>query len=308
MALNLLTLDEETAADLLWSARFPSGVSCLCGSKKVYTMSNGVFRCGGCRRDFSPLSGTFAASMKVSRKVLVAAALAFSMAKKGISSCELARVVGIQQKSAWVILDKFRRCIWQAYRDEILSGVVEIDGAFFGGHIRHMNSVVAGRTKRTGRWHYGNRRVVVVCRQRLGKTLVHVCKRESEAREFIFARVAEGSVIQTDQAHAWDSLSELYSMLRINHKWSFSSNGVHTNGAESFFASMRRAQNGTYHKISGNNLHLYAQEVAWRLDCKGMKPEAIVRDLLAKLCVKVIKCDANGVESDASSAMMLEAA
>lgn len=288
--MNILSITETIASDMVWSARFGEGVCCpSCETdKKPWLFSRrDVFKCKACNRQFTLTSRTALASQKADNRTVVACAFAFCAAKKGISSLELSRMVGVQQTTAYHLMNKFREAIMRQYADVKLCGTVEIDGAFFGGHVRHQNTVENGRTRRTGKWHYGNRKVVTVLRQRLGKTLTFVGKRESEAKDFVQQRVSEGSVIVVDQAHAWDSLLELYDALRINHRWSFASNQTHTNNAESFFASLRRAQNGTYHQISGDNLHLYAQEMAWRLDNRKTPTEEMVTDLLRTLLTPV---------------------
>ena len=110
------------------------------------------------------------------------------------------------------------------------------------------------------------RQVVVVARERNGRTLPFVVKRESEGVALIRQVVAMGSVVHADEVGGWDALHAHNEMRRINHSVAFSMDGACTNQAESFFSRLRRAEFGQHHHISGKYLGFYAAEMAWRED------------------------------------------
>jgi transposase-like protein len=149
-----------------------------------------------------------------------------------------------------------------------LNGVVEIDGAWFGGHVRPRNHRVERIDRRRRKHQNGKRRCVVVMRQRGGPTVPIVTTREAEAVPVIRQRVARGSTVHADEARGWDDLHAWYEMRRINHRRAYSMDGACTNQAESYFSRLRRAEIGQHHHIAGPYLDPYSSEMAWREDTR----------------------------------------
>jgi hypothetical protein len=89
---------------------------------------------------------------------------------------------------------------------------------------------------------------------------------EAAAASFIRAKVAAETEIMADEAPSWNELHGRYIVKRINHQLAYSDQGACTNGAESFFSRLRRAEAGHHHHIAGAYLARYAQESAWRED------------------------------------------
>jgi ISXO2-like transposase domain len=112
----------------------------------------------------------------------------------------------------------------------------------------------------------GKRQVVVIAREKGGKTLPFVFKSEGEALATLGERIEVGSTVHADEARHWDALHTRYLTKRINHQESYSDGEACTNDAESFFSRIRRAEIGIHHHISGKYLASYAHEMAWRED------------------------------------------
>jgi hypothetical protein len=131
----------------------------------------------------------------------------------------------------------------------------------------------------------GKRRVVVVMRERQGRTLPFVVRSEDAGVPIIVRRVATGSTVYADEAAVWDSLHARFAVKRINNSVAFSDDGACTNQAESFFSRLRRAEYGQHHRISGDYLKFYAGEMAWREDMRrednGCQFERATADALA---------------------------
>jgi hypothetical protein len=144
--------------------------------------------------------------------------------------------------------------------------VAEVDGAYFGGHIRPANEAKDRVDRRRAEHQTGKRKVVVVIRERGGETLPGVFKAESQALSWIKSRVAKGTVLHADEAPSWNDLHARFEMKRIDHQVAYSLNGACTNQAESYFSRLRRGEMGHHHHISGPYLLRYAQESAWRED------------------------------------------
>jgi hypothetical protein len=99
--------------------------------------------------------------------------------------------------------------------------------------------------------------VVVVLRQRGGRTLPFVVKREAEGAAIVRPRVALGSELHADEAPHWDGVEFAYNTRRINHDEAYSFDGACTNQAESYFSRLRRAILGQHHHVSKQYLHQY---------------------------------------------------
>jgi hypothetical protein len=151
--------------------------------------------------------------------------------------------------------------------DPELSGEVQVDGAYFGGHIKPENRKADRKDRRFAEEQTGKRQVVVVAREVRGRTLPFVVPRESEAVPLIRKHVASGSIIHADESNAWERLHASYDVRRVNHSVEYKAeNGANVNQAESYFSRLRRAEIGQHHRISGHLLHQYANEAAWRED------------------------------------------
>ena len=224
-----------------------------------------VAKCKACHRQFSATSGTsHTACRKLPVRTLLMAFSLFVNAAKGISSLLLSRYLGLHAKTAFVLLHKLRCALTANFATTRLSGVVEIDGEWFGGHVRPENHRLARVDRRRRQHQSGKRRCVVVMRQRGGPTVTAVVKHETEAVPIIRRRVARGSIVHADEARAWNDLHATFEMKRINHGEAYSKDGACTNQAESYILpDLRRAEIGQHHHIAGpQHLGQYAGEMA----------------------------------------------
>ncbi len=146
--------------------------------------------------------------------------------------------------------------------------MVEVDGAYFGGHTRKENEAKDRKDRRKAENQTGKRQSVVVARERDGRTFPFVVAKESDAIPVIRANVAPDTVAHADEAGGWDLLHAFYDVKRINHTVAFSVDGACTNQAESYFSRLRRAELGQHHRINGKYLAAYAVEMAWREDTR----------------------------------------
>jgi hypothetical protein len=158
---------------------------------------------------------------------------------------------------------------------------VEIDGGYFGGYVKPANFRENRVDRRLARHQTGKRKVVVVIRERNGRTLPAVFKSESAALRFIGSRVERGTEVVADEAGSWNDLQARFAMKRIDYQAAYSLGGVYTNGAEEFFARMRRAEIGHHHHVASPYLIRYAQEAAWREDHRRANNGRQVRGVMA---------------------------
>lgn len=261
---------EEAARATFRKLRWPDTdgepVCPFCGSLEHYVTARGRFACKACRKQYTATSGTILHSRKLSFVDLLAAICLVANAAKGLSALQLARDIGCSPKAAFILAHKLRQALAAETASDNLSGEVEVDGAYFGGHVRPENRKEDRKDRRLAENRSDKRRVVVALRARLGRTLTAVFRTEDEALPMIRQRVADGSIILADEAASWDGLHAWYTAKRINHSIAFYDDGVCTNQAESFFSRLRRMVGGQHHKVSGRHLHQYAAHAAWLED------------------------------------------
>ena len=226
-------------------------------------------RCGSAasRKDFSLTSGTLFASHKLPLQTYLAATVIFCNEVKGKSALALSRDLDIQYKSAFVLAHKLREAMATEVKAYKLGGVgktVELDGAYFGGYVKPANHKENPRDRRLGKNQNGKRQVVVVARERDGMVLPSAFPTEGAALAYIRDHVAAGTEMHADEANSWNDLHGHDVVKRINHQLSYSDGIACTNGAESFFSRLRRAEIGHHHHIAGVYLARYAQESAYR--------------------------------------------
>lgn len=258
---------DKTFAAIRWSENGGEPVCPRCGCVTIYRYeARKIFKCKGCMAQFSVTTGTIFASRKLSIRDILGAIAIFTNGAKGYSALQLSRDLDCQYRTAFVLAHKLRESLASESKDVVLSGTVEIDGCYIGGHVKPANYKEDRIDRRLAENQTGKRKVVVVMRERHGRTLTHVAKSEAQAVPTIMQRVAAGSVIYADEASSWDSLHDHYEMRRINHRVCYSDGIACTNQAESFFSRLRRAELGTHHHIRGNYLGAYAAEMGWRED------------------------------------------
>ena len=229
------------------------------------------WRCKACRRDFSITSGTLFAWHKLPLRTYLLAVAGFCNEVKGKSMLAFSRELDVQYKTAFVLAHKLREAMASSVKGVQIGGegrVAEVDGAYFGGHVRPENRAADRIDRRRAENRSGKRRVVVVMRERDGRTLAQVFGGEEAAMPAIRQRIAKGTVVHADESPAWNPLHARFAMQRVNHQHGYSVDGACTNGAESYFSRLRRGELGHHHHIAGPYLARYAQEAAWREDVR----------------------------------------
>jgi transposase-like protein len=268
---KVLRLSDQEAYDAFKAIRFSeSGGEPFCpkcGSLAVYEFkARKIFKCKECEAQFSLTSGTIFGSRKLSIRDILAAIAIFTNGAKGYSALQLSRDLDVQYKTAFVMAHKLREAIAAQDKGAKVSGEVEIDGMHTGGYIKPSNLKENRRDRRLAENQNGKRRVVIVARERNGKTITFVTNTEGASVPMLQSRIEAGSTVYADEASHWDVLHARFDTRRINHSEAYSANGACTNQAESFFSRLRRAELGTHHHVAGPYLAAYAAEMDWRED------------------------------------------
>jgi transposase-like protein len=220
----VLRMSDEVAEgafrSVRWSATGGEAVCphCECPTTYECRRPSGLlrFRCKACRKDFSITSGTLFAHHKMPLRTYLAAIAIFVNEVKGKSALAMSRDLGTAYKTAFVLTHKLREAMATELKGMLMGGegeTVEIDGAYFGGYVKPANARENRRDRRLAKNQNGKRRVVVVVRERGGRTLPAVFKTEAQAVAWIKSRVHTDTAIMADEAASWNELHARYEVV-----------------------------------------------------------------------------------------------
>jgi len=282
---KIYKMGEQAAYDLFRAIRWPEtdgkAVCPQCGCTESYDITTRrKFKCKGCQHQYSVTSGTILHSRKLDFVDLLNGICLFVTGSKGMSAVQFSRTMDVQYKTAWVFCHKMREALADETDTHQLSGEVEIDGAYFGGHIKPANEKENRIDRRLKRHQTGTRRVVIALRERGGRTLPFVRENETDGVEIARGIVDKDATIFADEGTHWDVLDWEYKTGRVNHSTEYSLlNGKHTNWVESYFARLRKMVKGQHHWVSPKYLYQYAEHAAWLEDHRETTIGGLVKKL-----------------------------
>ncbi len=268
--------DPDVCLDFVVKLRWPNGVACpTCGSTDVrFIKTRHIWECKAQhpKRQFSVKVGTIFEDSAIGLDKWLAAIWMIANAKNGVSSYEIARSLGVTQKTAWFMMHRIRMAMGSD--SSKFSGMVEADETFIGGKSANM--------------HKSKREKIIRGRGTIGKVAVMgllerhgIDDKPSKVQTKIIAdtsrqtippavrqSVEAGSNLITDALSPYSDLDKEYVHEVIDHAEAYVKGHVHTNGIENFWSLLKRAIRGTYVNVEPFHLVRYLDEETFRFNTR----------------------------------------
>lgn len=262
--------DPERCLDLLVALRWPHGPVCpQCQANEYgFLKLRSLWQCKGCRKQYSAKVGTIFEDSPIKLDKWFCALWMIVSAKNGVSSYEIARALGVTQKTAWFMMHRIRLALQKGSIDRKLMGDVEADETYIGGNARNMHSDKRLKLRRTE--GCSRKAVVIGMLERKGEVRTEVLNRASGKliERAIRAHVVTGSSLFSDQANAYAKVGRDYAHKVINHAEAYVRGNVHTNSIESYWSLLKRGIKGTYVSVEPFHLFRYLDEQSFRFNAR----------------------------------------
>lgn len=269
--------DVDVATMFVASLRWPKGVECPhCESKNcAYVQSRRIWQCKNCRKQFSVKVGSIFEDSPIPLSKWLPAMWMLVNCKNGVSSYEIARDIGVTQKSAWFMMHRLRLAIHAGSFDK-MTGEVEADETFIGGKARNMHKGKRNRLGISQSNSMAGKVAVMGLLERHSKdghskvrTSVIHNRRKHQLEDVVTENVEIGAALYTDALRSYDRMEARgYFHKVVDHAEAYVDGAVHTNGLENFWSLLKRALKGTYVSVEPFHLFRYLDEQAFRFNTR----------------------------------------
>lgn len=277
--------DIKAAHQYLAKQRWAEGIiDCAhCGKEDIYIFKNGItYKCKSCKKQFTSVSGT---AMQNTKLPLIDWILAIHLIthKKGISSVQLAKDLGITQKSAWRMLHKIRENMLEN-NPEKFTGTVEIDEAFIGGAARFKHKKKRIKYKPGRLWNDKTPVLGIIQRGGGVRAMVVPDVLMINIYKHVLKNVTGGSNIMGDGFAGYRSLECMYDVKCVDHSKGWYANGdCHTNTIEGFWSQLKKQLKSTHHWVSPKHLQKYLNEACFKYNNRKLDSECQIKQIISNM-------------------------
>ncbi len=288
--------NETKAREWLESHVWPDGPFCPhCGSVEVTALHGkahrpGVHQCNGCRQQFTVTVGTLYERSKIPLSKWLMATYLLCASKKGMSTRQLSRMLGVSVKSSWFMTHRIR----EAMRDDVPigmgggGGAVEVDETFIG-----RNENKKDRHRKDGRGSKYMNSVLSLVDRESGRARSYVIKdmRAKTIYPIVRENVYREARLMTDDARHYKRLGKEFASHGVVHHTSGEyvkrrDKSIHTQTIEGFFSIFKRGMKGVYQHCGTQHLHRYLAEFDFRYTTRELtdlqRAETAARNIVGK--------------------------
>jgi transposase-like protein len=282
----------ENCKEFMVARRWPNGVTCpTCGSESVYFDANRKgWECKTRhpKRKFTLKTGTIFEDSPLGLDKWLPAVWMIANMKNGVSSHELARSLGVTQKTAWFMLHRIRLAMQDEWTGGKLGGDVEVDETYVGGRARFMHKARRQRViKGTGMSGKAAVMGLLERHSKRGHSTIRVAvvpnNRKAPLQAGVRINVEQGANVYTDAHLSYEGLSRDYVHQVIDHAEAYVDGQIHTNGCENFWSLLKRGLKGTYVAVEPFHLFRYLDEQAFRFNERGMNDASRFESVLSAI-------------------------
>lgn len=279
--LDVANMGEDECKKHLAFTRWGNTPVCpYCDCKKCYVTKE-RYKCSQCQRSFSVTVGTIFHDSKIPLYKWYTLIYLITSNKKGISSCQASRDLGVSQKSAWYMLQRIRNTFKENGYKTKLEKTVETDETFIGGknRNRHWDKKVKNSQGRS----FKDKTPVFGMLQRGGKIRAQKVPntKKKTLEPIILANVKRNSKLMSDEWSAYYDMHKYYIHKVVNHKrGQYVVGNAHTNTIEGFWSLLKRGILGIYHNVSRKHLDLYVSEFTFRYNNRKTSTESRMKKVL----------------------------
>ena len=237
----------------------------------MFLSTRRIWKCRAtrCRKQFSVKVGTVLNESPIGLDKWLPVMWLIANCKNGVSSCEIARDMGVSQKTAWFMLHRVREAMQDKTATK-LAGEVEVDESFIGGKARNMHKsrreqVITGTGGK-------DKAIALGMVERGGKvrTFAVPTRRKHELHRYIHQNVTPKAALYTDALKSYDGLTNVFDHQVVDHAVEYARGTVHTNTMENFWSLLKRQLHGTYISVEPFHLFRYLDEQSFRYNARKM--------------------------------------
>ncbi len=287
---------EEVCIKYLEKIRWDKDLSCpynTCTNSKIFKYKNGkTYKCSCCQKQFSVRVGTIFEGSKIGLQKWFAAIYLVTSHKKGISSMQLGKDIGVTQKTAWFMLHRIRKALGLQQSGDKFDGICEADETYIGGleKNKHWNRKTKGTQGRSVK----TKIIVAGVLERGGELRAKKLEATNVKTlgKFVEDNIKEGCRINTDEWLGYKKLHKKFDHKVVNHKsGQYVEGDVHTNTIEGFWAMLKRGIRGVYNVMSPKHIQNYIDEFVFRYNTRNMNEHERFVTMLGKMNVRVKFCE-----------------